>query len=257
VRASSDAVTAAAVYGAAGTWLAAVSWPDLGLQSLGLAAGALVLGNAAASILRRTPCFSTPADRVTLLRAVLVALCAVVGVPVLLTGDRPGLLLVIAGAAAFLLDALDGPVARRTGTASAAGARLDTSTDAALVLVLSCGTAVTVGPWTLCIGALYYLFVAAGRIRPHLRSPLPPRAGSKAIGALQPFALLLALTPEIPPAVGAAAAGLALPLLAFSFARDIVELEGRRRVLSTRNWHESGRHTQRTVVETGFRKKRP
>jgi phosphatidylglycerophosphate synthase len=197
-----------------------------------------------------------------LLRAVLVALCAVLAVPVLLTGVRPGPLLVIVGAVAFLLDAMDGPVARRAGTASAAGARLDTATDAALVLVLSCAPAATVGPWTLCIGVLYYVFVAAGRIWPHLRSPLPPRAGSKAIGAFQPFALLLALTPDIPPAVGVAAAGVALPLLVFSFARDVILLERRRRasvprILGTRNWLESGRDTQRTVVETGFRKKRP
>jgi phosphatidylglycerophosphate synthase len=223
-------VTAVALYGAAGAWLSAVTWPDLGLQSLGLAAGTLLIGNAAASVLRRTPCFSTPADRVTLLRAVLVALCAVLAVPALVTGARPGLPLLLVGAAAFLMDALDGPVARRTGTASAAGARLDTSTDAALVLVLSCATAVTVGAWTLCIGALYYLFVAAGRIWPHLRSPLPARAGSKAIGALQPFALLLALAPGVPAFIGVAAPALALPLLVFSFARDAVELKRRRRV---------------------------
>jgi phosphatidylglycerophosphate synthase len=230
VRASSDAVTAVAVYFVAGTWLAAGGWPDIGPQVAGLGAGALVIGNAAASVLRRTPCFSTPADRVTLLRAVLVALCAVLAVPVLVTGARPGLPLVIVGAVAFLMDALDGPVARRTGTASAVGARLDTSTDAALVLVLSCATAVTVGTWTLCIGALYYLFVAAGRIWPHLRTPLPARAGSKAIGALQPFALLLALAPGVPPVLAVAAPAVALPLLVFSFARDAVGLERGRRV---------------------------
>ncbi|MGO4186376.1 CDP-alcohol phosphatidyltransferase family protein [Pseudarthrobacter sp. TAF60_1] len=223
-------MTAVAVYVVAGTWLSAVSWPDLGLQAFGLGAGAVVIGNAAASVLRRTPSFSTPADRVTLLRAVVVALCAVAGVPVLLTGARPGPLLIILGAVAFLMDALDGPVARRTGTASPAGARFDTATDAALVLVLSCATAATVGPWTLGLGALYYFFVAAGRIWPHLRSPLPPRAGSKAIGAFQPFALLLALAPGIPPAIGVAAPALALPLLVFSFARDIVALERLRRV---------------------------
>ncbi|GAC1504070.1 MAG: hypothetical protein NVS2B15_26940 [Pseudarthrobacter sp.] len=230
MRASSDALTAAAVYVVAGTWLATVPWPDIRLQALGWGAGAMVIGNAAASVLRRTPCFTTPADRVTLLRAVLVALCAVVGVPVLLTGARPGPLLVILGAVAFLLDGLDGPVARRTGTASAAGARFDTATDAALVLVLSCATVVTVGPWTLSIGALYYCFVAAGRVWPHLSSPLPPRAGSIAIGAFQPFALLLALTPGLSPAIGTAAAALALPLLVFSFARDIAALERLRRV---------------------------
>jgi hypothetical protein len=73
--------------------------------------------------------------------------------------------------------------------------------------------------------------VAAGRIWPHLRSPLPARAGSKAIGALQPFALLLALAPGIPAPLGALAPALALPLLLFSFARDVAELERRRHVV--------------------------
>ncbi|WP_052500569.1 CDP-alcohol phosphatidyltransferase family protein [Arthrobacter sp. SPG23] len=188
-------MTAVAAYCAAGIWLSTVHSPWFGLQSVGLGAGAVVIGAAAVSVLRRTPRFCTPADRITLLRAVLVSLCAVLALPALFTGRPADPLLVILGCAAFLLDGLDGPVARRTGTASAAGARLDTATDAALVLVLSAATAGAVGPWTLCIGALYYFFVAAAHFRPHLREPLPSSWVRKAIGAFQPIALLLALTP--------------------------------------------------------------
>ncbi|MBP1235460.1 phosphatidylglycerophosphate synthase [Arthrobacter sp. PvP102] len=228
-RAAADAMAAVAAYGVAGIWLSTLHSPGIGLQSVGLGAGAVVIGAAANSVMRRTPRFSTAADRVTLLRAVLVALCGVLAVPVLVGGQRPDQLLVIVGAVAFLLDAVDGFVARRTRTASTAGARLDSATDAALVLVLSVATCAVIGLWTLCIGALYYVFVAAGRLRPHLRGPLPPNAARKAIGAFQPFALLLALTPGIPPAVAAAAPALALPLLVFSFGRDVVALERRRR----------------------------
>ncbi|MDN4645262.1 CDP-alcohol phosphatidyltransferase family protein [Arthrobacter sp. PsM3] len=227
-RASADAMAAVAAYAVAGSLLASVHSPGLGLQSVGLGAGAVVIGGAATSVLRRIPRYSTPADRVTLLRAVLVSLCAVLAVPVLFTGSPHDPLLVAMGAAAYLLDAVDGAVARRTGTASAAGARLDTATDAALVLVLSVAAAAGIGPWTLGIGALYYVFLAAGRFRPHLKTPLPSSAARKGIGAFQPFALLLALTPGIPPAAACAAPAVAFPLLMLSFARDVVELERRR-----------------------------
>ena len=224
-RASSDAKAAVAAFGVAGTWLSTVFSTGLGLQGAGLAAGAVVVGGAAVSILRRAPRFSTPADRITLLRAVLVGLVAVLAVPGLFTGRPADPLLVVVGCAAFLLDAVDGPVARRTGTASAAGARLDTSTDAALVLVLSFATAAAVGSWTFCIGAAYYVFQAAGYFRPHLRGTLPASAARKAIGAFQPFALLLALVPGVPVAAAVAALALSLALLVSSFTRDVVELE--------------------------------
>lgn len=224
-RASSDAKAAFAAYGVAGIWLSTVFSTGLGLQVAGLVAGSVVVGGAAASILRRTPRFSTPADRITLLRAVLVGLVGVLAVPGLFTGRPADPLLVVVGSAAFLLDAVDGPVARRTGTASAAGARLDTSTDAALVLVLSFATAAAIGSWTFCIGAAYYVFQAAGYFRPHLRGTLPARAGRKVIGAFQPFALLLALVPGVPPAFAATTLALALALLMFSFIRDVVVLE--------------------------------
>ncbi|MET4096397.1 CDP-alcohol phosphatidyltransferase family protein [Arthrobacter sp. UYCu712] len=147
----------------------------------------------------------------------------------LLSGSTPGGLIAAIGTAAFLLDAIDGRVARSTGTASAAGSQLDSDTDASLVLVLSCAAARSTGPWTLGIGLSYYAFLAAGWFRPSLRDPLPPSTVRKVIGAFQPCALLFALAPGVPATAGAAALAVALPLLVISFGRDVVGLELRRR----------------------------
>ena len=77
-----------------------------------------------------------PADRVTLTRATLVG-----GVAALTADsfDRPAPVAVLVALAvvALVLDAVDGQVARRTGTASALGARFDMEVDAFLILVLS------------------------------------------------------------------------------------------------------------------------
>ena len=224
-RAMPDAVATFAAYPLPALWLSSLSASGPVLQLAGLAAGALVTAAAVGSLLRRIPRSSTPADRVTLLRAVLVALCAVVAVPQLFIGRATDFLLPVLGAVAFLLDGVDGAVARRTGTASAAGARFDAATDAALVLILSIAAAAAVGPWILVLGAMYYGFVAAGFFRPRLREPLPPRASRKVIGAFQPLALLVALLPGIPAAAAAAVTALALALLTFSFTRDVLQLE--------------------------------
>jgi phosphatidylglycerophosphate synthase len=216
--------SAVAAYGVSGTWLAFLSSADTVAVLLAVVAGVAVLVRTGWSILLREPRAYTPADRVTLVRAVLVACCASVTVAGLLARQPPGALLVGLGTAAFALDAVDGQVARRTQTASAAGARLDTETDAALTLVLSCAAAGTVGPWILAAGLMYYAFAAAGRLRPALRAALPASPVRKAIGAFQPFALLLALTPGMPPALGRTALLAALVLLLFSFGRDAAEL---------------------------------
>lgn len=228
-RAVPDAFGAVSAYVLSALVLTSVSSSGLLLQLAGLCAGALVTVAAVGSVLRRIPRFSTPADRVTLLRAILVALCAVLAVPQLFTGRSTGLLLPILGVAAFLLDGLDGVVARRTGTSSAAGARFDSATDAALVLVLSVAAVPVAGPWTLGIGAMYYAFVAAGLIWPHLRAALPSSASRKAIGAFQPFALLIALLPGVPAVAAVMVPALALALLTLSFTRDVVQLERRHR----------------------------
>jgi phosphatidylglycerophosphate synthase len=138
-------------------------------------------------------------------------------------------LVVLLGTAAFLLDAVDGRVARLTGSATAEGSRLDSDTDAALVLVLSCAAAGTFGLWPLGIGLMYYAFLAAAWFRPSLKNPLPSSTVRRVIGATQPAALLFALSPGVLPSLGAMVLGAALGLLAFSFGRDVVELERLRR----------------------------
>ena len=154
-----------------------------------------------------------------------MACCAAETVVGLIAGAGPSLLVVVLGTAAFLLDAVDGRVARFTGCATAEGSRLDSDTDAALVLVLSCAAAGKFGLWPLGIGLMYYAFLAAAWFRPSLKNPLPSSTVRRVIGATQPAALLFALLPAVPPALGAMVLGLALGLLAFSFGRDVVKLE--------------------------------
>lgn len=225
-RALMDAAIAMAAFLVAGTWLMAVPDAESGLlRYAGLGAGAAIMGTAGFTILRRRPPLITPADRVTLVRAVLVACCGAMAVPLFLGVSVPDVLFIAVGTVAFLLDAVDGAVARYFGCASPAGARLDVQTDAALVLVLSCAAAGSHGPWVLAIGLMWYLFTVAGWLRPALRGTLTASRLRKAIGAYQPFAFLLALAPGTPDGIGMAALTLALVSLTASFGRDIVELE--------------------------------
>jgi phosphatidylglycerophosphate synthase len=163
-----------------------------------------------------------PANQVTLARAVLAALLlAVVGEG----PDGAGRLAwaaACAAAVAAALDGVDGWLARRTRTGSPFGARFDMETDALLVaalalLVWQLGKA---GPWILAAGLLRYLFVAAGRVWPWMRRPLPPSRRRQAVCVVQVLTLIAALLPVLPPpsSEGVAAAGLAF--LCYSFARD-------------------------------------
>lgn len=112
------------------------------------------------------------ANRVTLARATLVG-----GVTALVADSfespRPVTVLVALTAVALILDAVDGKVARRTGTSSALGARFDMEVDAFLILVLSIYVAMSLGPWVLLIGTMRYAFVAAARVLPWLNGALP------------------------------------------------------------------------------------
>src|SRR3984893_3138600 len=115
-----------------------------------------------------------PADWVTLTRAVLIA-----GVAGLVADSfsRPVSVaaLVTLAAVALALDAVDGQVARRTGTATVLGARLDGEVDAFLILVLSIFVSRDYGSWVLVIGAARYALLLAGWLIPWLGAPLPPR----------------------------------------------------------------------------------
>jgi phosphatidylglycerophosphate synthase len=158
------------------------------------------------------------AHRVTLIRGLLVALM----IPGLLAPGRQPWLPLILGAVALALDGLDGPLARRTGTASAFGARFDMETDALTVLMLAALVAAEgrVGAWVLLSGAMRYLYVAAGWIWPRLAGPVPPSMARKLVCVLQIAGLLVALAPIVPPPWPAGIAALSLALLVWSFGRD-------------------------------------
>lgn len=158
-----------------------------------------------------------PADRITLVRAALTAVITALVVD----GAEPQIIVVL-GILALISDFLDGQVARRTGTASAFGARLDMEVDAFLILVLSAHVAVAFGPWVLAIGAMRYLFVVASWRFRWLRAELPPSLARKTVAAVQGI-VLVAASSGIVPRSGVLVA-LALLALLWSFGRDVLWL---------------------------------
>src|SRR6266851_5182183 len=102
-----------------------------------------------------------PADWVTLTRALLIA-----GVAGLVADSfaRPAstTALVTLSSVALALDAVDGQVARRTGSATRLGARIDGEVDAFLILLLSIAVSRDYGSWVLAIGAARYALLLAG-----------------------------------------------------------------------------------------------
>ncbi|RZU76624.1 phosphatidylglycerophosphate synthase [Micromonospora kangleipakensis] len=196
--------------GAAG-WLAGLAYGATlcGLLLRGLrAAGADALG---------------PADRVTLTRAVLV------GGVLALTVDAwsrpaPVAVLVPLTAVALALDAVDGRVARRTGTASDLGARFDMEVDAFLILVLSVHLAPAVGGWVLVIGGMRYAFVVASWLLPWMRGTLPLRYWRKVVAAAQGVVLAVASAGTLPRAATTVLVAGALAMLVESFGHDVAWL---------------------------------
>lgn len=169
-----------------------------------------------------------PAGRITLFRALLA--CAVAGLTVqALVGRDHTALLVALASVALALDAVDGVVARWTGTASALGARFDMEVDAFLIAVLSVRVAPDVGWWVLAIGAIRYVYVAVSWVLRWLRRPLPPRYSAKVVAAVQGVVLTVAASGLLPVAVSRVALAVALVLLVESFARDVRTLWARRR----------------------------
>jgi phosphatidylglycerophosphate synthase len=198
-----------------------------GLGIAGWIAG-LVTGSAATALLvtarRRSdrPAI-LPADWVTMTRMLLIA--AVTGLvadsfsrPVSITA------LVTLSAVALALDAVDGQVARRTGTATPLGTRIDGEADAFLILVLSIAVSQDYGGWVLVIGAARYAFLLAGWVIPWLRAPLAPRFWRKVVAAIQGIVLTVAASGVTSRLTGMIAVGVALLLLAESFGHDVIWL---------------------------------
>ncbi len=191
-------------------------------------AGGLVLGAAA----RRAGAVTLgPAGLVTLGRAVLVGAVTALVADGLVTGTPATAALVGLAALALSLDAVDGKVARRTGTVTPLGARFDMEADAVLLLVLSVHVAVLLGPWVLAIGLMRYAFVAAAPFAPWLRGELPARLSAKTVAAAQGVVLVVAASGLLPAVGSIALVGIALGALIWSFARDIALLHRTGRAL--------------------------
>jgi phosphatidylglycerophosphate synthase len=171
-----------------------------------------------------------PADRVTLIRMTLVGGVAALTVDSF-ARPAPVVMLVTLAAVALGLDAVDGYVARRTGTTSAFGARFDMEVDAFLILVLSVYAARAVGGWVLAIGAMRYAYAAAARLVPWLRGPLPPRYWRKVVAAAQGVAGVFAASDVLPRPLLSAVLAVSLALLVESFGRDVGWLWQRRPVV--------------------------
>ena len=162
----------------------------------------------------------SPADWVTLTRASLA-----VGVAALVAasfGEHVQVAVLLSlTSVALVLDAVDGWVARRTGTEGALGARFDGEVDAFLILVLSVYVARSAGAWVLAIGLARYAFFVAGWPLPWMRAPLPPRYWRKVVAATEGIVLAIAASDVLPSAPIQAALVVALVILAESFGRDV------------------------------------
>ena len=168
-----------------------------------------------------------PAGRITLVRALLA--CVVAGLTVESYVGADNVAPVVALATVGLaLDAVDGWVARRTGTETELGARFDMEVDAFLIAVLSLYVAPDAGWWVLAIGAIRYVYVAVSWAAIWLRRPLPPRYSAKVVAAVQGIVLTATASDVLPPLVARVALAAALALLVHSFAHDIRQQWGKR-----------------------------
>lgn len=166
------------------------------------------------------------ANAITLFRAALVALMAGA-----LAGREGTAWLSVAAFLVLFLDGADGWWARRSGTASAFGARFDMETDALYVLVMSLllWQGGRFDAWILVAGLARYAFVAAGAVWPALTAPLPPRQRRRLAFVAMAATMAAALSPDLSRAVAnwgradLAVAG-ALAFLVWSFAVDVVLL---------------------------------
>lgn len=165
-----------------------------------------------------------PADVVTLVRATLT--CSIVGLVVdqsVTSGPSASssVALTVLGAVALALDGVDGRVARRTGTGSAFGGRIDGEGDAFLLLVLSVPVAAEFGWWVLVVGLARYVFGAAGWVLPWMRAQLPFRWWRKVATAGAGIALVTATADAIPHQLAGMALLVGFLLIAESFVRDV------------------------------------
>lgn len=127
---------------------------------------------------------------------------------------------------AIIIDGLDGHSARRQNLASDFGGRFDMEVDALQILFL-CVIAVALGKagaWILIGGALRYAYEIAAVFWSALKRPLPPSFRRKLISVIMGGTLAALLAPALAPPFSTVVAGLALLLLIYSFAVDVIWL---------------------------------
>jgi phosphatidylglycerophosphate synthase len=165
-----------------------------------------------------------PANQVTMLRAVLVAVIA--GFIGEMPSTAAATAIVSMSLVAAMLDGVDGWLARRTRLASAFGARFDMEVDALLILVLALlvWRYDRAGGWVVWSGLLRYLFVAAGWVLPWMERRLPPSVRRQALCVVQIGGLILAMAPIVPQRFAAPVVAIGLVGLGYSFLVDTVWL---------------------------------
>lgn len=164
-----------------------------------------------------------PGNAITLARgAGIAALAGLVLVPAALGGWAVAALALAVAA----LDAADGWAARRSGTASGFGARLDVEMDVAFAAAaaLVAWQAGAVGLWFLALPLLRPAFLLGGALWPALTAPLPPAPRRSRVAGAQYAGQVLLLLPVLEPAVSQSLGALILMMVAGSFAIDIAAL---------------------------------
>ena len=196
----------------------------------GLATGSAATALLATARMRSDQPAILPADWVTLTRTLVIAgVAGLVADSFFRTVSVTAL--VTLSSIALALDAVDGQVARRTGTATPLGARIDGEVDAFLILLLSIAVSRDYGNWVLVIGAARYALLLAGWLIPWLAAPLPPRYWRKVVAAVQGIVLTVAASGVLDHRkgvldrrTGMIAVAVALLLLVESFGRDVIWL---------------------------------
>ncbi len=196
--------------------------------------GAVLLAVVVGAVSREgAPARLGAANRVTIGRLAILGALAGYGLSLPFTGAVPGWAPCLAYAGAAALDLLDGALARRTGSETAFGARLDAEADALGIAAASGIAALALGtlpPWYLGAGFARYLFGAGlvlerrsgRRVRPLDPSPFRRRLAGFQMGML---AVCLAPGIEAEWATPSAFA-LGVPFL-LGFLRDYLVVTGR------------------------------
>ncbi|MFO7178360.1 MAG: CDP-alcohol phosphatidyltransferase family protein [Pseudomonadota bacterium] len=183
------------------------AWPIALVGSLSI--GALGLARARAGVR-----VGNAANGVTAFRLALVALLGLVALT-----PASGWLVAAVVLAVFVLDGLDGALARRFGTESAFGARLDLETDALLVLVVDflLLSVWGYGAWILVSGLLRYLYVLTLAVLPPAEHAPRTRCARGAFGA---FVTSRIAALALPASVAGPVAFVGSLLLWYSFFRS-------------------------------------